>query len=183
MSSHAQLMRRVAEQRDKQAFAELFSEFAPRLAAFLRSRGSPPDQAEELAQEVLLYAWHRAERFDPGRAAVSTWLFTIARNKQVDRVRRLKRPEPRAEELSVSPGPELAPDRAAWVQARSRRVEEALATLPAEQAVILRATYFEGRTQKQFAEDNQLALGTVKSRTRLAFQRLRAVLEMETTLS
>ncbi len=176
-------MQRIAEQRDRQAFAELFSAYAPRIAAFLRSRGSPRDQAEELAQEVLLFAWHRADRFDGARASVSTWLFTIARNKQVDRVRKLSRPEPRPEELTVTPSGQAAPDRAAWVQARSRRVERALETLPPEQAVILRATYFEGRTQKQFAEDQGLALGTVKSRTRLAFQRLRSVLDEEITLS
>ena len=181
MSAHGQLLRRIAEDRDRAAFVELFEEFAPRIAAFLHSRGATALQAEELSQEVLLYAWHRADRYDPGRASVSTWLFTIARNKQVDRVRKLKRPEPRPEELS--PPPEPRPDRAAWVQARSRRVEEALAQLPEEQAVILRATYFEGRTQKQFAEDNGLPLGTVKSRTRLAFQRLRGVLDLEITLS
>ncbi len=183
MSDHRQLMQRIAEQRDRAAFAQLFSDFAPRIAAFLRSRGSPSDQAEELAQEVLLFAWHRADRFDGARAAVATWLFTIARNKQIDRVRKLSRPEPRPEELTVTPSGEVAPDRAVWVQARSKRVERALGSLPEEQAVILRATYYEGRTQKEFAEEQGLALGTVKSRTRLAFQRLRAVLDEEITLS
>ena len=180
--THAELMAAVA-QRDQAAFVELFEHFAPRVKAWLRKRGAPEGQAEEVAQEVLLFVWHKAERFDPGRASVSTWIFTIARNKHVDRVRKERRPEVEPDELPVNPNAELDPDRVAHLRARNARLEEALKSLPEEQAVILRRNYYEDISQRQIADEVGLPVGTVKSRTRLAFQKLRDVLEHEITLS
>lgn len=81
-------MRAVAEAGDRAAFAALYEHFAPRLKAYLLRLRVPEDVAEELAQESLIVAWNRAASFDPAQASVSTWLFTILRNKRIDRLRR-----------------------------------------------------------------------------------------------
>lgn len=181
--THAQLMNAISVERDQGAFAELFAHFAPRVKAWLRKRGASEGQAEEVTQEVLLFVWHRGDRFDAARASVSTWIFTIARNKHVDRIRKERRPELEPDELGVAPSGVPRPDRVAHVSARNKRLEEALATLPDEQAVILRRNYYEDVSQRQIAEEIGLPVGTVKSRTRLAFQKLRDALDQEITLS
>src|SRR6185503_2035098 len=84
----AGLIEAVASRRDRVAFAELFRHFAPRLKSFVMRAGIAPDQAEELAQEAMVAVWRRAETFDRRRAAASTWVFTIARNKRIDSLRR-----------------------------------------------------------------------------------------------
>jgi len=176
-------MNAIAVERERAAFAELFAHFAPRVKAWLRKRGAPEGQAEEVAQEVMLFVWHRAERFDATRASVSTWIFTLARNKHVDRIRKERRPELEPEELLVNPKHSVDPDRAAHLLARNRRLEEALSSLPEEQAVILRRNYYEDISQRAIADEVGLPVGTVKSRTRLAFKKLRDVLDHEITLS
>lgn len=183
MTTQAELVRRVADDRDRQAFAELFSLFAPRVKAWLRKRGAPEGQAEEVAQDVLLFVWHKADRFDPSRASVGTWIFTIARNKHVDRIRKERRPEAEPEEMPTTPSRPLDAERVAHRSARDERLRAALSTLPEDQAVILRRNYYEDTPQRQIAQELDLPVGTVKSRTRLAFNRLRAALEHEITLS
>lgn len=89
----AALVRAVGSDRDRAAFQVLYRHFAPRLRAYMRRLGAAADLAEELVQESMLTVWRRADSFDPARSAVSTWLFTIARNKRIDRIRRERRPE------------------------------------------------------------------------------------------
>lgn len=182
MATQAQLVRRVADG-DRQAFAELFRLFAPRVAAWLRKRGASASQADEVTQDVLLFVWHKADRFDPERASVGTWIFTIARNKHVDRIRRERRIEADPDEMPTTPARPADPDRIAHRQQRDRRLRAALETLPEEQAVILRRNYYEDTPQRQIAEELGVPVGTVKSRTRLAFNRLRDALEHEITLT
>ena len=88
MSEHAQWVEAIALRKDKQAFAMLFAHFAPRVKGFLLSGGASPAQVDEIVQEVMLTVWRRAESYRPERAAVSTWIFTIARNRRIDRIRR-----------------------------------------------------------------------------------------------
>ena len=101
-------LRRIQANKDQQAFAELFSYFAPRVKAFLIKSGANPGLAEECTQEVMATLWHKAHLFDPSRAGVSTWIFTIARNKKIDALRKQRRPEP--EDLAW--GPEAEPEAA-----------------------------------------------------------------------
>lgn len=163
------LVAAIAQRRDRHAFAQLFERFAPRVKGWLMGRGASASDADEIAQDVLLTVWRQADRFDPVRASASTWIFTIARNKHVDRVRKQRRPTPAA----VEPAPDaVRPDDVLDARRREVRVQRALATLPADQARVIRATWFEGRSQRQFAADAGLPVGTVKSRTRLAFRRL-----------
>ncbi|NNE89821.1 MAG: sigma-70 family RNA polymerase sigma factor [Silicimonas sp.] len=162
---------RVREHQDKQAFAELFRHFAPRVKAFLMKSGAEVTLAEECTQEVMATLWTKAHMFDPTRANVSTWVFTIARNKKIDALRRQKRPEP--EDLSW--GPEAEPDQADVMSLRqeSEQLAKAVAELPEKQRELIERAYFGDLSHSEIAEETGLPLGTIKSRIRLALEKLR----------
>lgn len=174
-AADAELLGRIAAG-DRAAFAAFFARYALRVKAFLMRRGARADEADELAQEVMLTVWRKAATFDPARASASTWLFTVARNRRIDLARRQARPEPDAEDPLFQPDPE--PDGADLVGRGQRdgRVREVLALLPQEQRDILLVAFYEGLSQTEIAERLGLPLGTVKSRTRLAMARLRTAL-------
>ncbi len=173
----AALMAAVAGERDRQAFGELFDHFAPRITAYLRRLGAQTPVAEDLLQEVMLTVWRRAEQFDPAKAGVSTWVFTIARNKRIDAVRRERRPAFDPSDPSFVP--EQAPDAADAVEQSERgaMLRSAMADLPAEQGRLLELAFMEDMSHRVIAEKLDLPLGTVKSRIRLAMRKLRRQLE------
>ncbi len=162
---------RIKLDKDKAAFAALFSHFAPRVKAFLMKSGADASLAEECAQDVMATLWHKAHLFDPSRASVSTWIFTIARNRRIDLLRKQRRPEP--DELEW--GPEAEPDAADIVelQQESKRLAEALAELPAKQRDLIQKAFYGDLSHSEIAEQTGLPLGTIKSRIRLALERLR----------
>lgn len=162
---------------DRTAFAMLYDHFAPRLKAYLMRQGSPEDVAEELVQESLVTAWRRATTFDPVQASVATWLFTIARNKRIDRLRRERRPEFDPEDPALMPDPEPAADAVLEAGEAETRVRQAMAGLPPEQTRLLELAFFEDLSHRDIATRENLPLGTVKSRIRLALARLKAKLE------
>ena len=135
------------------------------------------DSAEEVVQEVMVTLWRRAETFDPSQASASTWVFTIARNKRIDMVRRERRPEIDPDDPALRPEAEPAADHAVESLQDSKRLREAMAFLPAEQQEILRLAYFEDLPHSAIAERCDMPLGTVKSRIRLALTRLRKSLK------
>ena len=94
-------MERIRDAQDRKAFAELFGHFAPRVKGFLMKSGADAALAEECAQEVMATVWLKARMFDPARASVATWIFTVARNRRIDILRKENRPEP--EELPWGP--------------------------------------------------------------------------------
>ena len=162
------------------AFAALYRHYAPRLRAFLlsRTRGDRT-QSEELLQETMLTVWKRATTYEPGKAAPSTWIYTIARNRFIDRCRKALRPAPDPDDPGFVPSAEEAPDASLTRSRRARKLHAALASLPEDQRAVLAQSYFEGKAQSAVAADLGVPLGTVKSRARLAMQRLRAELEEE----
>ena len=164
-------VRRVQERQDQEAFAELFAHFAPRVKAFLLKSGASPTLAEECTQDVMATLWHKAHMFDPERASVATWIFTIARNRKIDMIRRQRRPEP--EELPWGPEPE--PDQAEVItlQQETARLSAALSELPEKQRELIEHAYFGDLSHSEIAERTGLPLGTIKSRIRLALERLR----------
>jgi len=173
------MMLAVAAQRDKAAFADLFSYFAPRLKAYLMRLGSDAGLAEELAQEAMIMVWRRAATFDSSQASVGTWVFTIARNKRIDALRRQRRPDLDPADPLLLPEPaEPADQRIAALQ-RQERVRRALTSLPPEQVEVVKMAYFEDKAHGTIAEETDLPLGTVKSRLRLALARLRKALHEE----
>ena len=159
------------QQGDKAAFAELFAYFGPRVKSFLMKSGASHDVAEECAQDVMATLWRKSHLFDPGKASVSTWIFTIARNRRIDMLRKERRPEP--EELTW--GPEAEPDQAdaLALQQETTQLGQALAQLPEKQRKLVEAAYFGDLSHSEIAAQTGLPLGTIKSRIRLALERLR----------
>ena len=162
---------KVRDGRDKAAFKALFEHFAPRVKAFLMRSGSDASLAEECTQEVMATLWNKAHLFDPSRASATTWIFTIARNRKIDAIRKFRRPEP--EDLAW--GPENEPDQAdaLALQQETELLGEAIASLPAKQKELIEKAYFGDLTHSEIAAETGLPLGTIKSRIRLALDRLR----------
>ncbi len=162
----------IAIQHDKQMFVRLFVYYAPRVKAYLMRQGVDAAGAEELAQEAMLIVWRRCETFDPEKASASTWIYTIVRNLRIDALRKQRRPMFDAGDPALAPTPPLRPDEFLLGEQRERRVREALAQLPAEQATVVRLSFFEDKPHGEIAAALSLPLGTVKSRLRLAMRRL-----------
>jgi len=165
----------IAARGDRGAFAALFGHFAPRVKSYMLRLGADPRLADELAQETLLAVWRKAAAFDPAKAAPSTWIFTIARNLRIDAARRARRVEP-ADDPSDAADAEPAPDEALVAAQSETRVRQALASLPLEQAEVVRLSFFSDKPHSEIAAELRLPLGTVKSRLRLAMRRLRDLL-------
>lgn len=161
----------VRDRQDQAAFAEIFAHFAPRVKAFLIKSGAAHDVAEECTQDAMATLWHKAHMFDPSKASVSTWIFTIARNKRIDWLRKQRRPEP--EELTWGPEPEPEQADALALQQETDQLGQALAALPEKQRMLIRQAYFGELSHSEIAEKTGLPLGTIKSRIRLALERLR----------
>ncbi len=166
-------MRRVAHG-DQAAFAALFAHFGPRVKAFLIKSGSPAQVAEDCAQDVMATVWHKAGQFDPTRASVATWIFSIARNRRIDLLRKARRPEP--EELPWGPEAEPDPADAFALQQDNARLGAALKGLPPAQRDLIEKAYFGELSHGEIAGITGLPLGTIKSRIRLALDKLRQAL-------
>ena len=185
LTSHeelAALVAAVAERRDREAFGRLFDHFAPRLNAYLIRLGTDSGAAEELTQEVMVTLWRKAEQFDPAKSSVPTWLYRIARNRRIDGLRRdrVDFMDPLDSDLEIADDPQT--DRLLDLQQREERLRSALGGLPAEQLELVRLAFYDGLSHSEIAEKANLPLGTVKSRIRLAFGRLRKLLEAEGVL-
>lgn len=161
----------IRDRQDQSAFAEVFAHFAPRVKAFLMKSGASPELAEECTQEVMATLWHKAHLFDPAKASVSTWLFTIARNRRIDMLRKERRPEP--EDLPWGPEAEPEQDEVLVLQQESEKLGQALKDLPEAQRDLIVRAYYGDLSHSQIAEETGLPLGTIKSRIRLALDRLR----------
>lgn len=170
----ADLMQAIALHQNRDAFAELFAYYAPRVKGYILRLGANDAQAEELAQEVMITVWRKAHLFDRQQASVSTWIFRIARNRRIDALRRNARPELDVHEPLLQPEEAVSADEGLVTADREVRVREALAQLPSDQVDLLRAAYYEGLSHREIAEKTGLPLGTVKSRIRLAFAKMRA---------
>jgi RNA polymerase sigma-70 factor, ECF subfamily len=166
----------IAAHGDKQAFALLFRHFAPKLKAYCIRQGANPETAEELMQEAMVQVWRKAATFDPSKAAVSTWLFTIVRNKRIDMIRREVRPELKAEDFEVFVQPEQGADDRVGALIEADRIAVALKTLTADQRLVLEKAFYEDKSHSAIAIEIGLPLGTVKSRIRLALSRLKVMI-------
>ncbi|HET7268277.1 MAG TPA: sigma-70 family RNA polymerase sigma factor [Oleiagrimonas sp.] len=164
-------MRAVAERRDRTSFLSIYDHFMPRVLRYLMNLGAPRPVAEELAQEALLRVWQRAHSFNPARASLCTWLFRIARNLHIDRVRR----EPywvHVQEGLIQLDRHTATTSTSETYTEAAGLRRQLDQLPANQARMIRMSYFEGKTHREIASELQMPLGTVKSGLRRAFIKL-----------
>jgi RNA polymerase sigma-70 factor (ECF subfamily) len=174
-ADHAALIVAVARSGDRQAFADLFQHFAPRIKSMLLRGGAAPEQADEIAQEAMLIVWRKAPLFDPAGASASGWIFRIAHNLRIDAVRRARREA--QEPVSLPDEDEPTPDAIVGAGQVAARVRAAIGQLSAEQLQVITLSFFESRPHAEIAKQLNLPLGTVKSRLRLAFRRLRTLLD------
>ncbi len=178
-SALADCIEAIAARQDRAAFASLFSYFAPRLKAYLVRLGLDGAQAEEVAQDVMVTVWRKADSYDRRQASASTWIFRIARNRRIDVFRRERRADLDAHDPGLQPTAEPTPDAVAEAGQLEVNVREAMARLPPDQRDLVRAAFYEDLSHSQIAERTGIPLGTVKSRLRQAFGKLRGCLNAD----
>jgi RNA polymerase sigma-70 factor, ECF subfamily len=180
MSDERELLARIAASKDRAAFARLFDHYAPRVKSFMMRKGASSEQAEDLVQETMIAVWSKAGMYVAERGSVTTWIFTIARNLRIDRLRREKTSlysdidDYDAESLDAQQ------DDALSRLQEDGYVAKALSQIPEEQRQLLVLSYVEDLPQSEIAIRLQIPLGTVKSRMRLAYRRMKKLLETVT---
>ena len=177
---YAVLLHRVAQSRDRVAFAQLFDHFAPRVKSFMIRKGCNSEQAEDLVQEAMIAVWTKAALFSTDRGSVSTWIFTIARNFGIDRLRREKSQLYTDWEDFDARDERSGAEENLGRSQEDNHVTQALAQIPVEQRELLILSFVENVPQSEIALRLNIPLGTVKSRMRLGYQRMRKLLETVT---
>ena len=167
------LLAAVASTQDRDAFHSLFDYFAPRVKSFLLGKGTSPELAEEAVQEAMLNVWRKAHQFDPEKASASIWIFAIARNTRIDLLRKTIRPELDPNDPALVPDEPKQAFETVSAAKDAERIRAKVAALPTEQQEVLRLAFFEDIPHSEIAHRLDIPLGTVKSRIRLAVQRIR----------
>ncbi len=171
----------VARDRCQQAYGALFRFFAPRIRSYAISQFGSEDVAMELVQETMTTVWLKAHLYHPQRGAPSTWIFTIARNLRFDMLRKQRKSKELvcAEDLWVMLC-EQTPDSnqpQADEQVLQQHIDVLIEALPDKQRRVMHRIYVQGKSQQEVAEELNIPLGTVKSRTRLALAKLKEKLD------
>jgi RNA polymerase sigma-70 factor (ECF subfamily) len=175
----------VATKRDRASFIALFQHFAPRVKTFMLRSGASEAMAEEIAQETMLTVWRKADLFVAGSHGAAAWIFTIARNLRIDALRREQRGNASSSESDNDDAriaveshldKQLTPEAQFAAAQSEENVRKAMAQLSNEQLRVIELSFFEEKTHSEIAEHLQIPIGTVKSRSRLALARLRALL-------
>lgn len=179
MADYSALLYDVGQNKNKQAFIQLFEYFAPRIKSFLISGGLNVEAADELAQETMLTVWNKAAGYKPAKAKASTWIFTIARNKKIDFFRKNSRAHIVDMELDLIQDNADTPAQNIQHLQQEELVAEAMKNLPKEQANLIHKSFFEGKSHSEIAKETNIPLGTIKSRIRLALERLRGAKEIK----
>jgi len=175
------MLSEMAITKDKSLYIQLYQHFAPKVKAYIIRLGVMEATAEELMQEVMLNMWRKSHLFQSNKSAASTWLFTLARNQSIDWMRKQKYPEyslddmqERSEEISDADTGEQT--------VQSERIAQAIGQLPESQAQVVYMSFFEGRSHSEIADRLMIPLGSVKSRIRLAAEKLKLTLRGEGSL-
>ena len=155
----------MAQTKDKTLYIQLFRHFAPKVKAYIIRLGLVETTAEELMQETMLSVWRKAHLYNASKAAASTWIFTLARNQSIDRMRKQKYPEYGLEAWHEEPDEEHDMCEQAVT---SDRMAKIIAQLPEDQAQVIYMSFYEGRSHSDIADRLGVPLGSVKSRIRLA---------------
>ncbi|MBR73292.1 MAG: RNA polymerase subunit sigma [Rhodospirillaceae bacterium] len=169
---HVQLISNIANSRDKDSFAKLFDFYGPKIKSFALKLGAEKSIADDILQETMVAIWRHAHLYNKSKGSLSTWVYTIARNKRYDILRRSNRPEPDPLDPSFQ-GRQATPDEEVEKLREENMLRNAINNLPVEQAKIVRMSFYEGKTHQNLSEELNLPLGTVKSRLRLAIKKIR----------
>ncbi|WP_336367407.1 sigma-70 family RNA polymerase sigma factor [Marinobacter sp. C2H3] len=177
----SQMLERVGKSQDREAYHKLFEHFGPQIKYYAMANGLA-SHAEELVQEVFVSIWRRSCLYDWRKAAASTWIFTIARNQRIDMLRKMQRTSAEmpveTEDLWQIPGEnENEPVTSLHRLMSERRIRESLSHLPEEQITVIAKVYMENKSHQMVADELDIPLGTVKSRVRLALNKLRVILQ------
>lgn len=175
--SMADFLQRIAERGDVEAFRKLFQSYAPRVKSYMMRQGADANTAEELTQETMMTVWRKASLYSVEKGSATTWIYTIARNLRIDRLRKEIAWVALPEGYDQQESPDALPDVVMSEQERKKRVQEALAVLPADQLEVVSLSYIDGLSHSEIADRLGLPLGTVKSRMRLAYQKVRELIE------
>tara|TARA_Y100000768_G_scaffold276403_1_gene211949 strand:- start:2280 stop:2756 length:477 start_codon:yes stop_codon:yes gene_type:complete len=157
------------------AFSDLFDFFAPKINSYYLQNGVLPDNAEELTQEVLSTIWVKSEQYNPTKSAVSTWVFTIARNKKVDFLRKNSKTQYNEEDIREFLYEDKSNDKISENE-RKNQVEKINQELSNSQREIIKMNFFENKSHKKIAEELEIPLGTVKSRIRHILTKMQSIL-------
>lgn len=171
------LLRKIADEQDRSAFASLFENFAPRVRAYMIRQGASNEVAEDLAQDAMGVVWKKARLYSPEKGNPTTWIFTIARNLRIDKLRKERVWQPLPEGHAETPSEDPSPDDVLGEKERAERIRVALADLPEDQLVVVTLSFVDGLSHSEIAEQLGIPLGTVKSRMRLAYQKIRPTVE------
>jgi RNA polymerase sigma-70 factor (ECF subfamily) len=174
--SENDLLERVGSTQDRDAFAKLFAALGPRVKAYMMKIGSDPAFSEEITQEAFITVWRKAGQFDPKKASAVTWIFTIARNRRIDRLRKEKRPALDPDDPMLVPGDSPTPLQNMEQSTIVERVKRSIADLPEDQREVVQLSFIEGLSHQEISDAIGIPLGTVKSRLRLSFKKLRHAL-------
>ena len=169
------LMIKISNNRDQNAFSNLFDLLAPKINAYFIQNGFIPENAEELTQEVMSTVWTKSNMYDPSKSAVSTWIYTISRNKKVDFLRKKSISDINEEdvreylyEANNTYNSDIS-DIKSQISKINRELDE-------KQKKIIKMNFFENKSHKIIAEELEIPLGTVKSRIRHILTKLQKYL-------
>jgi RNA polymerase sigma-70 factor (ECF subfamily) len=170
-------VKKITVDRDPRAFKSLFLTFGPKVRSMLMRQGADRETADEIVQDTMLAVWHKSHLFEDHKGSLSTWIYAIARNLRIDRIRKQILWRHMCADLEAMRHAEPGYDESHARQQERIGVDQALAVLPQEQFQIIHLSFMEGLTQSEIAKRLDLPLGTVKSRMRLAFDKLRSSVE------
>lgn len=178
-AAETDLLVRVRDDGDRAAFNEFFERFCPRLRAYAQRQGAAPQVAENVVQDVMITAWTRAHLFDPGKASARTWIYTLVRNRLIDAHRAGERRQRAYDNLATNVATAIEHPDEPEHDLGNTKLLSMLEELPEEQMRAVLMAYVEGKSHREIAEELGVPTGTIKSRTRLALQRLRKMMETE----
>ena len=174
---------KVAESQDISSFKKIFDYFSPRLKSFLMRSGADEAIAEEIIQETMTIIWTKADYYDPKMASPSTWIYTIARNKKIDILRKSRKAILEDIDTAILPPVESKADENIEHDQKFEMIAQYLDDLPEDQLNLLKMNFFEEKSHGEISEITKIPLGTVKSRIRLALEKIRGKLEQDGTMA
>ncbi|MDO9564600.1 MAG: sigma-70 family RNA polymerase sigma factor [Bradyrhizobium sp.] len=178
-SEFVESIAKIANDRDEAAFEVLFRYFAPRIKSYCLRLGADPSGAEEITQEAMVSIWRNAAQFDPSKASPSTWIFTIARNLTIDRFRKTRRPQFDPTDPALVPDDQPSPDRLVEQTERQENVRKIMDALSSNERSVLVLSFYEDLSHFEISRRLSIPVGTVKSRIRLAFAKIRHSLDAQ----